>query len=86
MENVFTFLSQYRIMINILIAICSLVIGICIARLLPPKKPKSHGDLHIIHYPNDFKELYLDLNSDINTFEKDSQICFNIVNDHISAV
>ena len=85
MENVLNFLSEYSTVIRIISACGFIGIGFMIARSMPPKKPKSAGELHIIRYPNDFKELYLKLNDEIGTFENDSQVCFDVVNDKIDA-
>jgi len=49
--------------------------------LLPAKKPKSRGTLYIMHYPNDFKELYLKLEDDIPNFEHETMACFYIENE-----
>ena len=58
------------------------IMGIITAALIwlsiPAKKPKSHGILHVIHYPNGFKELYVQLNDDIEKFENDPKVCFDV--------
>ena len=64
MENVLNFLAEYSTAIHIIAAIGFIGIGVMIARSMPPKKPKSYGELHIIHYANDSKQLYLKLEDD----------------------
>lgn len=85
MENVLNFLAEYSTAIHIIAVIGYIGIGAMIARAMPPKKPKSYGELHIIHYANDSKQLYLKLEDDIEKFEKDAQVCFDVVNDNVDA-
>ena len=84
MENVLNFAVEYSTIIHIVAAIGFVGIGVLIARSMPPKKPKSYGELHIIHYPNGSKQLYLKLEDDIEKFEKDDQVCFNVINDDVA--
>lgn len=84
MENVLNFLVEYSMAVHIIAAIGFVWIGVLIARSMPAKKPKSYGELHIIHYPNESKQLYLKLEDDIEKFEKDSQVCFNVINDDVA--
>ena len=85
MENVSYFMAQHGLVIYILItAIVFFFIGLLIARAMPPKKPESYGELHIVHYPNGFKELYLRLKESIS-FENEEQICVDIKNENVDA-
>lgn len=85
MENVLNFLAEYSTVIHIVAALGFTGLGILIARAMPPKKPPTYGELHIIHYPNDSKQLYLKLEDDIETFEKNEQVSFIIKNENVDA-
>ena len=85
MENIFNFLADYSTAIHIVSSLLYIYFGIMIARAMPPKKPKTFGTLHVIHYPNKFKELYLELSDDIENFERNDQVCFSIKNENIDA-
>ena len=85
MENVLNFMAVNSTVIHIIAALGFFGMGIMVARAMPPKKPKTYGELHVIHYPNDSKQLYLKLDGDIETFEKDPQVSFIVVNDTVNA-
>ena len=75
MENITQWLAAYSQYFYILLGIG---ITVLIWLIVPAKKPKSRGTLFVIHYPNDFKELYLKLEDDIENFEYDRQVCFDV--------
>ena len=85
MENFINFLTEYRTVIHVIAAMGYFSMGYFAARAMPPKKPKTYGELHVIHYPNDSKQLYLKLEDDIEKFEKNPQVSFTVVNDTVNA-
>ena len=78
MENILKFLSEYS---NLLYFILGVVLTVIVWLLVPAKKPHPVGDLFVIHYQNGFKELYLRLEDEIDTFENDPKVCFNVLID-----
>ena len=83
MENVINFITENHLAIRIVSSIGFVLFGYWISTLKPPKKPKSSGSLHVIHYTNGFKELYLELNNEIESFEKNDQVCFDVKNEYV---
>lgn len=78
MEKIFEFLAPH---VNLLFFLLGVLITVIIWLIIPAKKPHPIGDLFVIHYPNGFKELYLRLEDDIDTFENDPKVCFNVMID-----
>lgn len=86
MENVLNFATDNIRLFLIVFDILFVLIGIWIGRTTASvKKPKTCGELHIIHYPNNSRELYTKLDDDIDTFENEPYVNFKIVNDEVSA-
>ena len=78
METILKFLADHA---NILYFLLGVILTLIIWAIVPAKKPHAIGDLFVIHYPNGFKELYLRLEDEIDTFENDPKVCFNVMID-----
>lgn len=75
MEIINEFLLQHS---NAVYFVLGVIATLFIWWLVPAKKPKSRGTIYVLHYPNEFKELYLKLEDDIEKFENDAQVCFDV--------
>ena len=75
METMNEFLLQHS---NAVYFIIGVIATLFIWWIVPAKKPKPKGTIYILHYPNEFKELYVKLEDEISTFENDPQVCFKV--------
>ena len=75
MAKLFEFLAPY---LGVFCFLLGVLLTVLVWLIIPAKKPHASGDLFVIHYPNGFKELYLRLADDIETFENDPKVCFDV--------